>query len=162
MPPLYRVRTRKILLPLLCSAAFLIFAISAVPADAPANNRPEDILGFLNQTIVWYRLLGSQQQLVNEPSDSVFLSDNRQIADQVVRLSFEFARTTSQQLASQNPDNTTSPQNQVNPTQYQNLVSNLEKTKQKIADEEKELESFKHQLTRATGKKRVVLQASVA
>ena len=162
MPPLYRVRARKILLRLCTAAALLIFAASAVPADTPASNRPEDILGFLNQTVVWYRLLGSQQQLVNEPSDSVFLSDNRQIADQVVRLSFEFARIESQQLASQNPDNNSSAQNQPNPTQYQNLVSNLEKTKQKISDEEKELESFKQQLTRATGKKRVVLQASVA
>src|SRR5262249_8908949 len=41
-------------------------------------------------------------------------------------------------------------------------VSNLEKTKQKINDEEKELESFKQQLARATGKKRAILQASVA
>src|SRR5215472_7700626 len=139
MPPLYRVRTRKILLRLCTAAALLIFAASAVPADTPASNRPEDILGFLNQTVVWYRLLGSQQQLVNEPSDSVFLSDNRQIADQVVRLSFEFARTTSQQLASQNPDNNASAQNQPNPTQYQNLIRTLEKTKQNIADEEKEL-----------------------
>src|SRR5215469_6734927 len=128
MLPPYPARNRMVLRRRFLVVFLLMFVASALPADAPANDRPEDILSFLNQTIVWYRMLGSQQQLVTEPSDSVFLSDNRQIADQVVRLSFEFARTTSQQLASQNPDNTTSPQNQVNPTQYQNLVSNLDKT----------------------------------
>src|SRR5215467_8903222 len=129
MPPPYRVRARKILLRLCTAAALLIFAASAVPADAPANNRPEEILSFLNQTVVWYRLLGSQQQLVNEPSDSVFLSDNRQIADQVVRLSFEFARIESQQLASQNTGNATDTQNPPNSSQYQNLVNLAEKSK---------------------------------
>src|SRR5215471_6613600 len=162
MLPPYPARNRMVLRRRFLIVFLLMFVASALPADAPANDRPEDILSFLNQTIVWYRMLGSQQQLVTEPSDSVFLSDNRQIADQVVQLSFEFARTESQQLAGQSAGNKTDVQNQPNPSQYQNLVSALEKTKQKIDDEQKELDSFKQQLAKATGKKRAVLQASVA
>ncbi|HEY6250297.1 MAG TPA: hypothetical protein VI685_10065, partial [Candidatus Angelobacter sp.] len=70
----------------------LIFAVAgALPTDAPPTNQPKNILAFLNQTVVWYRLLASQQELVKEPSDAVFLNENRQIADQVVRMAFEFA-----------------------------------------------------------------------
>lgn len=134
---------------------------AARPATAPVTDQPDDILKFLNQAVVWYRLLNTQQQLVNEPSDAVFLSDNRQIADQVVRLSFEFARAEAQQLTSSaaaTSQNTPAP----NSTQYQNLLNLSEKTKGAIDNEEKELESLKQQLAKATGKKQKMLEAAVA
>ena len=61
----------------------------------------EDIISFLNQTIVWSRQLTAEQQLVNEPSDALFLNDSRQIADQIVKLGFDYARARAQALASQ-------------------------------------------------------------
>jgi small-conductance mechanosensitive channel len=133
---------------------------AARPATAPVTDQPDDILKFLNQAVVWYRLLNTQQQLVNEPSDSVFLSDNRQIADQVVRLAFEFARAEAQQLTtSSTAQNTPAPPN---PTQYQNLLNLSEKTKGAIDNQEKEIESLKQQLAKATGKKQKMLEAAVA
>src|SRR5262245_51293012 len=144
-------------------AIFLLISVAAAStADAPATSRPEDILGFLNQTVVWYRLLSNQQQLVNEPSDAVFLSDNRQIAEQVVRLSFEFARIESQQLSSQGTGNATDTQNPSSSSQYQNLVNLAEKSKQRISDQEKQLESLKKQLASTRGKQRVVLESEIA
>lgn len=138
------------------------FSTSARPADAPPTNRPEDILKFLNQTIVWYRLLASQQQLVNEPSDAVFLSDNRQIADQVVRLAFEFAREEAQQIAGQAPGKPAAAQNQANPSQYQNLLNLAEKSKQQIANQQQKIDSLKQQLNKAAGKKRTALESSIS
>jgi small-conductance mechanosensitive channel len=146
----------------LAGLLLMFAAVTALPADAPATSRPEDILGFLNQTIVWYRLLNSQEQLVNQPSDAVFLSDSRQIAEQVVRLSFEFARTESQQLTTQKTGNPSEPPNYPASSQYQNLVNLAEKTKQQIKDEEKELESLQQQLIRASGKKRAFVEAGIA
>src|SRR5258708_4495439 len=66
-------------------------------ADTTAG--PEDIISFLNETIVWHRQLTGQQQLVNEPSDAIFLHDSQELSDQVVRLSFEFARAEARLIA---------------------------------------------------------------
>ena len=148
-------RTILIVLVLLTLRAFIV-------ADAPAAIRAEDILSFLNRTITWYRLLSSQQQLVNEPSDAVFLANNRQVADEVVRLSFEFARTESQQLASENKSNAADQQSAPNSSQYQNLVSLAEKSKQRLERVQHELDSLKQQLTAATGRRHQTLAAEVA
>jgi hypothetical protein len=53
---------------------------------------PARIIQFLDQTIDWYRQLGAQQLLISDANDAVFVSDNRQMADQMVRVAFEFAR----------------------------------------------------------------------
>src|SRR5437868_7107450 len=57
-----------------------------------ASNEPQNIIAFLNQTLAWYRQVNAQQQAATEPSDVVLFNQNRQLADEVVRLSFEFAR----------------------------------------------------------------------
>lgn len=68
--------------------------VSGLAQTAPSALRGngEDIIPFLNQTLIWHVQLKTQQQLVSEPSDVLFLNDNRQIADQVVRVSFDFVR----------------------------------------------------------------------
>ena len=140
----------------------LLTASPGLPADAPTTSRPEDILKFLNQTIVWYRLLATQQQLVNEPSDSVFLDDNRQIADAVVGLSFEFARAQAQQIAAQTPAGAAPTPNQGDSSQYQNLLNLSQKSKQAIDDEQKKIESLQQRLAKAVGKQRAALESAIA
>src|SRR5215472_14089868 len=81
--------------------AVVFTATYTIPAQTQPTTKPEDVISFVNQTIVWYRQLANQQQLVSQPSDAVFLNDNRQIAEQVVRLSFDFARNQAQLLAGQ-------------------------------------------------------------
>jgi hypothetical protein len=46
----------------------------------------------------WYRTLGAQQQIADEPGDLLILSENRQIANQVVGLAFDVARASADQL----------------------------------------------------------------
>jgi small-conductance mechanosensitive channel len=153
---MHRLRTLAI-------SILLLTAVTGRTADVPATtSRPEDILRFLNQTVVWYRQLASQQQLVNEPSDAVFLSDNRHIADEAVRLAFDFARSESQQIVKQAPAGPALAQNQPNPSQYQNLVNRSEKSKQQVKEEEDKLASMRQQLTKATGKKRATLDSAIA
>jgi hypothetical protein len=59
----------------------------------PASALPSDqrVLAFLTESIDWYRHRTAAEQLATEPADLVFLEDNRPVAAQIVRLSFDFA-----------------------------------------------------------------------
>src|SRR5690348_16506924 len=129
-------------------------AIHALGAETQVTARPEDVIAFVNQTIVWYRQLANQQQLVSQPSDAVFLNDNRQIAEQVVRLSFDFARTQAQLLAGQASGNAAQNQEQANSSQRERLVNLVNKSNEEINHVQSELDSLKQQLATASGKKR--------
>ncbi|HEU4416653.1 MAG TPA: hypothetical protein VFT65_17820, partial [Candidatus Angelobacter sp.] len=88
---------------ILLVAAAMSLAQAGDPAAPPPNS--EEIIPFLNQTIVWSRQLTTEQQLVTEPSDALFLNDSRQIADQAVKLSFDFARARAKDLMAQSGGN---------------------------------------------------------
>jgi small-conductance mechanosensitive channel len=60
---------------------------TAVPVDAAR------VVQFLDQTIAWYHQLGAQQQLISDATDAVYVSADRQMANEIVRLAFQFART---------------------------------------------------------------------
>src|SRR5881394_2471024 len=89
---------RKVLL----SAAFVLWvALSGVtqvaaPQPAAPAMQPSQIIDFLSHTINWYRQLAAEQQLATEPSDVTFLQENRRVADQVVQLAFDYARSQAQ------------------------------------------------------------------
>jgi small-conductance mechanosensitive channel len=165
-----RPATLKIRKPLFAISVVLIVAVIAggaqtSPAPPAATSGAsttgtEEIIPFLNQTIVWSRQLSVQQQLVNEPSDALFLNDSRQIADQVVRLAFEFARARAQALASQAEAGISNP-TQAAPTQYQRLVDSLARAEQKVKQSQKDLDALRLQLGAATGNKRRTLQAAI-
>jgi small-conductance mechanosensitive channel len=71
------------------------------PPAAAAPMTGTQVIQVLDQTIDWYRTLGIQQQVSNEPSDLLILYDNRQTANQVIALAFEVARTNAEILAKQ-------------------------------------------------------------
>jgi len=55
----------------------------------------------LDDTVDWYRTLGTQQQNATQPSDLLILFANRQTADKVVALAFEIARANAELLSSE-------------------------------------------------------------
>ncbi|MGC2694660.1 MAG: mechanosensitive ion channel family protein [Candidatus Angelobacter sp.] len=130
-------------------------------SSAPGTTTPssEEIIPFLNQTIVWSRQLTTQQQLVTEPSDALFLNDGRQLADQVVKLSFDFARARAQALLSQTTAGGRSAQAS---SQYQGLIDSAAKADQQVKGLQQELDGFHQQMLTATGKKRSTLQAVIS
>jgi small-conductance mechanosensitive channel len=134
---------------------------SAQAAQPAAAESPGDIISFLNQTIVWSRQLTAEQQLVNEPSDALFLNDSRQLANQVVRLAFDYARARAQALANQGGEGGTS-QRQTAPSQYQRLIDSANKADQQVKSLQKELDGFHQQLLTATGRKRTTLLAVIS
>src|ERR1044071_4083057 len=154
---------------LIASVALVLCAISgraqfgsnASGQAAPAAESPGGIISFLNHTIVWARQLTAEQQLVNEPSDALFLNDSRQLANQVVRLAFDYARARAQTLANGGAAGGSS-QSQRAPTQYQRLIDSANKADQQVKSLQKELDGFHQQLLTATGRKRTTLQAVIS
>jgi len=61
----------------------------------------EQVVQILDETVDWYRTLGTQQQNATQPSDLLILFANRQTADQVVGLAIELARASSELLSSE-------------------------------------------------------------
>ena len=61
----------------------------------------DQILQILDQTVDWYRTLGTQQQSSTQPSDLLILYANQQTAAQVVGLAFDVARANAELLSSE-------------------------------------------------------------
>ena len=131
---------------------------------AAAASEPENIISFLNQSIVWYRQQALLQQLANQPSDIIFLDDSRQQADQIVQLSFNFARARAQALGATATAGAGGGAAQVSPgsSQYQALTQMLANIEKQVEQTQAEVESFKHQLNTATGRKRKTLESTIA
>jgi hypothetical protein len=104
-------------------AAFAVHgAAAATVAPSPATANPEvavlngdQVIQILDETVDWYRTLGTQQQNASEPSDLLIVFANQQTADQVVALAFEIARANAELLSSeasarQTADDASSPQ----------------------------------------------------
>jgi len=139
----------------------LLVAFSAL-AQTNSNDQStagDEIIPFLDQTIVWYRHLGSLEQVVSEPSDVMFLSDNRQTAQQVLRLSFEFARARAQALATPGTVPTISP---ASGSQYQKLAELVAQASQRVKQSQQELDAMRQRLKTVSGHKRRTLQATIA
>ncbi|HZU45539.1 MAG TPA: mechanosensitive ion channel domain-containing protein, partial [Terriglobales bacterium] len=140
------------------SALLVCLAFAQTPLK-PDN--PQDIISFLNQTILWYRQLTVQQQLATEPSDVLFLSDNRQLADEIVRLSFDFARAQAQFLARTNPAAAAGGASGPG-SRYQNLFSLAANADKQVKQTQSELDDLKRQLETATGRKRRTVESAIA
>ena len=74
-------------------AAAIAGALSADTTQStyqlPSNS---EVIGYLLQSVNWYRHVHTERQVANEPADLMFLDDNQAIERQIVKLSFEFAK----------------------------------------------------------------------
>src|SRR5215469_8457320 len=66
------------------------------PQASPDLPKAQEVIGFLNQSIDWHRQTALETQMALDPSDLMFVGDNRQTAIEVLRLSFDFARADAQ------------------------------------------------------------------
>ncbi len=62
-------------------------------ASTPAVKQvsDQDVISFLGQAITWYRHLQIEESLANEPAETLFLADDRQMAREVTKLAFDYA-----------------------------------------------------------------------
>ncbi|GAC1668789.1 MAG: hypothetical protein NVS9B2_12410 [Steroidobacteraceae bacterium] len=134
---------------------------AAQPTSAPSVAAPmtgAEVIQILDQTIAWYRTLGIQQQVANEPSDLLILYDNRHIANEAVALAFDIARADADLLAKQPQPKDAGGASAT----LQSLIKLQEKFAAQGASVEKELDSSRTQLAKARPELKVRLQAKVS
>ncbi len=137
-------------------------ALSTPALSTPALSAPmsaQQVVQMLDQTMDWYRSLAVQQLAATEPSDLLVLYENRQTADQVVRLAFEVARADADLLAKepaagQKGEDATASSPALIPLQAKLDAQGL--------SVQRDLDAERHQLTMAAKKDRPQLQARIA
>jgi small-conductance mechanosensitive channel len=152
-------RAGHILLPLVILTASIRISgqdqISALPDS-------KGVISYLNQSISWYRHFSSEEQLATEPRDVLFVNENRQLAEQIIRLSFEFANAEAKGLPAdseaQEIDQTTEP----GQTRFEALQAAAARADDQVKQAQAELEGLKDQMDEAKGKQRRSLRGAVA
>lgn len=136
-------------------AAFTLAVLgqNVSPDRADAN----EVIRYLNQNINWYQQLGMEQQIADEPSDALILNDNRQIADQVVRLAFDYARAEAASIAKQGTDTSSDNLNSA-AARFQSLNQLSTKLDGQAKELQGEMDSLRQKLETVTGKKRQLVK----
>ena len=79
-----------------CCAILVTAMVRGLSADIPQSSyqlpSAAQVIGYLLQSVNWYRHVYTERQVASDPGDLVFLNDNQAIESQVVKLSFEFAK----------------------------------------------------------------------
>jgi small-conductance mechanosensitive channel len=143
------------------------------PAQSPAKNAtpaqaiaaPVDaarVVQFLDQTIVWYHQLGAQQRLVTDANDDVHVNADRQMANEVVRLAFQFARTQAEgaQPAAASPQQASG--QGATPSTYQTLMQQEAEAQKDENQVVGEVDDLQKKIATASGKQKPALEAQLA
>ncbi|MGE5204339.1 MAG: mechanosensitive ion channel domain-containing protein [Chlamydiota bacterium] len=139
-----------------------VSAQSREAAQGPSLPDSRTVISYLNQTIVWYHQLNLQQEIASEPSDVVFLNQNRQLAEQVVRLSFEFGRADAQLLNQKGGQGGEAVPVASGGGHYQRLVEIVARADQQIKEKQQQLAGLRGRLDAAAGRRRATLAAAIA
>ncbi len=148
----------------LCVFAGLSVFVSA--QDSGQNAAPpvldaSRIMPFLDQALTWYRQMSVVQQIANDPSEVTIVSDNRQLTNQIVRLSFDFARAEADAITSSQRSTPVQAQTGGTPEQ-QAMLKAEDQVDQEIKNAETELNSLKQKLATATGRQHLLLESQIA
>ncbi|HKE30834.1 MAG TPA: mechanosensitive ion channel domain-containing protein [Candidatus Angelobacter sp.] len=142
---------------ILCGIYRLGLAQSIVPpANLPGSH---DVTGFLNQSIDWYRQIVTEEQVANDPSDVLFVNDDRQTTKQILRLSFDFARADAQLLAGQGTRESQTETNEA--SRSQSLMHAVQEADNEVRETQAELEADKNKLDTAKRTERQRLLAEI-
>jgi small-conductance mechanosensitive channel len=145
-------------------------AKNAAPAqstNAVATVDAARVVQFLDQTIAWYRQLGTQRQLVSDANDAVYVSADSQMTNEVVRLAFQFARTQAEAAraaavpAQQVSGQTTSEQGAA-PSTYQTLMQQEAEAQKDENQVVGEVEDLQKKIATSPGKQKQALEAQLA
>jgi small-conductance mechanosensitive channel len=171
-----RTTTSKLFRPLSAHirALFLIACVAAAPfitihsaanAQTTALNTsaPAQVIAFLNQSIQWYQHIQLERQLVTTPEDVNFLTSDQLTADQIIRLSFDFATADADLRAKQKAATASPDQAAVaSETNYESLVGLANKADQQLKDTQDEMEGLKRKLTSSSAADREKIQSTIS
>ena len=117
------------------------------------------IIQMLDATVDWYRTLGAQLKIATEPSDLLILSEDRQIANQVLALAFDVARAGADLIA-EGASAAAPPAD--SGASAPTLAARRRTLDAQILSIQGEIDSTRHTLAAAPPKTRAVLQAKIA
>jgi small-conductance mechanosensitive channel len=136
----------------------LLLSLTRVSADSSS-----DLIQMLNQTVTWYHIVASEREFVSTPADAAFVNDNARIADEIVRLAFEFARNQAKLISKQARTDANGGQEPAGTqSRYDALRTMAHTMDARTQQSQQELESLRRQLDTATGKKRQNIQSDIA
>jgi small-conductance mechanosensitive channel len=136
-----------------------VLTISGAPNHAPDSRA---VIGFLSQVIGWYRHLSVEAPLVTDPADMLFVADDRQMADEVLNLSFEFGKADAALLtAAANASPGDESKHQAGPA-AQDLAASAGKADADIKAAQDRLKALQDQLAGAGSRKRNELTSRIA
>lgn len=139
------------------ACVFYRFAWAQSPSlDLP---RPQEVINFLNQSIDWHRQLALEAQVTSDPSDLLFVADDRQAATQVLRLSFDFARADAQMATSQGTVEVAA--EAPGDTRHQALARATQDADNQVRQTQAELDADKAKLPNTRGSAGQKLQAEI-
>ena len=132
------------------------------PAPAPTISRAvmtvDQVIEILDETVDWYRTLGTQQQAATQPSDLLILYANRQTADNVMALAFEIARANAELISSE--------ESAAQATDPSGFARSLQEARRQLEDQkqvlQREIDAVKRELTAAPARERAELQARLS
>jgi hypothetical protein len=129
-------------------------------STAPALTLPDSqqVLGYLNQTIDWYRHLAIEERIVADPTDLLFVDDDRLMAPQIVRQSFDFARAAAQIVTAQTP--AANEQAAAN-FKYQALAKVAAQSDETVKETQSEVDPLRQKLQNAPQRDRQKLQSTL-
>ena len=143
----------------LCGAVLIAatgFPSFAYPSDDSSDSlNQQTILQFLAKTIDWYQHQSLEHTGSPSPDDIAFINENQPAADQVVQLSFEFARAAAQMSRT----NAAPPPADSRYAALTQFASKLEASSNKSRVE---LQSLREKLNNANGKQRPALESQIA
>jgi small-conductance mechanosensitive channel len=156
---------RALLLIAFIIAAQFTSSHSASNAQTPALKTvpAKDVIAFLNQSVQWYQHIQTERQIVTTPDDINFLTSDQQAADQIIRLSFDFAAADATVRAKQKTTTASPDQSAIaSESNYQSLLTLASKADQQLKDTQDELEGLKRKLETAGPSDRAKIQSTIA
>ena len=146
----------------LCFAILLVVLVSSRGLSAGIATGPIDqtqIIDFLNETINWYQQIAVGQPESPSPNDILFAASNAPLADQVVKLSFDFGhagaallgQTTAGGISSASVD-----------SRYQSLAASASKLDGQLNQTQSELDSLKQKLKTTPLRKQKDMLSAIA
>lgn len=121
------------------------------PLSQRAVMTGDQVVQILDQTVDWYRSLGTQQQAATQPSDLLILYANRQIADKLMSLSFEIARANAELISSE--AGVAQEQKEAESAEEQSLSRIRKRLEEQRTELQGEIEAVRRQLSAADGNK---------
>jgi small-conductance mechanosensitive channel len=128
--------------------------------SAPPSPEIKEIIDFLNQTIDWYQGREAQRQIATDPADAYFVDSNLPVGDQIVRLSFDFARAKADLIDKNQGSTTTSAP--ITDANHRNLTEKAAQIDTQIEQTHNQLEAQQKKLPTVPRLQRKAAQSAIA